>query len=457
MSDTKPGRYKLRLTKARMQRMEAHATYQPQTRVTLEERQPLSQSASIRALAEQRELAALSSKAVVRVSATGEGVHIIFNEDDAPKPRPRPRRADPGTRSLREMSTIRSMSSIPSILVTDATPNVTPQNSMSGSMLARREGMASVAGALPKQAYLTPRKYNPTFRRKTPNAPRKKVPGRQTPPPLSRARSPSPPIVRGPLTRSPSVSPFITSSTNTARKSLFPKLEEQAQRRKAARRTIIHTQSTEAVIKESQHREAVLEQVAIRRIFRRNTRSPSVEPEEAGRREWSETPEEKHKRRMLAGGTPGPDFSPDPAWSTRPHYEELVQYLPQNADAAGPSRHGRVRLAPPTPGQVRVGFMDPTASIPLALRRVLNAPRASGAQGPAWATDDGQVLLRADGSPEQPQPGEVRRLWAPALGPNGTEIFDENGKRVFVEKKMVQRGLHWYFPRSVGLPVVEEE
>ena len=42
MSDTKPGRYGLRLTKARVQRMEAHATYQPQTLLALEEREPLS-------------------------------------------------------------------------------------------------------------------------------------------------------------------------------------------------------------------------------------------------------------------------------------------------------------------------------------------------------------------------------------------------------------------------------
>ena len=88
MSDNKPSRYGLRLTKARMQRMQAHATYQPQTMLALEERQPLSQSPSIRALAEQRELAGLSSNAVVRVSATGEGIHIVFNEEPIPCPAP---------------------------------------------------------------------------------------------------------------------------------------------------------------------------------------------------------------------------------------------------------------------------------------------------------------------------------------------------------------------------------
>ncbi|KZV74470.1 hypothetical protein PENSPDRAFT_647894 [Peniophora sp. CONT] len=441
MSDN--NRYGLRLTKARMQRMQANASYQPQTLLTLEERQPLSQSASIRALAEQRELAGMNSNATVTVSATGQGVHIVFNEDTAPqRPRPRPRKADPATRAARELVTIRGLSSVPSIQITQATPTVTPQNSMTGSMRIRHEGVSFIAGALPKEAYLTPRRYTPTFHRKTPNAPRKKVPGRATPPPPPRGpRSQSPTIVRAPLTRTSSISPFITSSSSTTNKPLFPKLEEQTQRRKSARRTIYAGQSTEADIRHAQHRRAVEEQVTLRQI-RRSTRSPSVEPE--ARREGSETPEEKHKRRMQAGGTPGPDFSYDPAWSTQPHYQELLKYFPVTDNApqnvAGPSR--RVRFAPSAPQEVRVGFMDarptvgfmnpkptvgitdPTPTIPLQARKALAARRAPGGKGAMWVANDGRVLFGADGSPVQPQPEEVHRVQSQALGPNGTEEYD---------------------------------
>ena len=163
---------------------------------------------------------------------------------------------------------------------------------------------------------------------------------------------------------------------------------------------------------------------------------------------------------MLAGGTPGPDFSLDPTWSTQPHYEGLLPFFANNnvnANVAGPSRQRRVRFASPNPGPVRVQITDPTPTIPLALRRQLAARRTSGAQGPVWATQDGQVLIGADGSPAQPHPEEITRIQTPGLGPNGTEQFDDHGKRVFVEKEIVQRGTYWYSPISGGLQTVQEE
>ncbi|VDC06067.1 unnamed protein product [Peniophora sp. CBMAI 1063] len=466
MSSPKPGRYGLRLTKAREQRMKAHATYQPQTLLAFEEREPLSQSPSIRALAQQRELANLGSKAVVSVSATGEGIHIVFNEDDEAPKAQLPRPADSANRPQRNASITRRLGSIPHIHITGASPTVTPQNSMTMSMRLRSASVASVVSALPEEAFLTPRRWTPTFHR-TPNAPVKKVPGRATP--IARARSPSPPIVRAPLERSPSVSPFITSSTNTTttKKSLFPKRAEQTQRRKSARLANDPAKSTVADVCQAQRREVVLEQVAARHI-RRQSRSPSVGPGFVAQQYGAETRAQKHQHRRDLGGNPGPDFSPDPAYSSQPRYQDLEPFFPkevnnaqqQEQPVAGPSRQRRMRIASPTPGPARVQVTDPTPTISLAERRLFAARRGPVAQGPVWATDNGRVLVGADGQPEQPQPEEIRTLTVRGLGPNGTEQFDGLGARIFQVKETVQRGSEWYFQVSAGsgaLPTLEEE